>query len=135
LPIHTDLNKVSIVNVSAIYSRYLTLDLTFHLQNILLVTRDIENISIISEVYRTLHLVLDKKLCYIKQITCQRQCSSATKPYEKVHLKMLVIREFRGGFRHVQRVRPNRGPTKNEPHKRTWAENNRVITKYSVNVG
>jgi len=26
-------------------------------------------------------------------------------------------------------------PTKRGPHKRTWAENNHVITKYSVNVG
>jgi len=26
-------------------------------------------------------------------------------------------------------------PTKRGPHKRTWAENNHVITKYSVHVG
>jgi len=26
-------------------------------------------------------------------------------------------------------------PQKRGPHKRTWAENNHVITKYSVNVG
>jgi len=26
---------------------------------------------------------------------------------------------LRGGFRHVQHVRPNRGPTKRGPHKRT----------------
>jgi len=42
---------------------------------------------------------------------------------------------IRGGFRHVQHVRRNTAPTKRGPHKRTWAKNNRVITKYSVNVG
>jgi len=35
---------------------------------------------------------------------------------------------IRGGFRHVQYVRPNRAPTKRGPHKRTCAQNNHVIT-------
>jgi len=46
------------------------------------------------------------------------------------------FRITRGGFKHAQHIRPNRGShKKGAPQERTWAENNHVITKYSVNVG
>ena len=55
--------------------------------------------------------------------------------YTVTMLPHFVRKLDRGGFRHVQHFPPNMDPPqKRGPHKRTWAKNNHVITKYSVNV-
>jgi len=56
-------------------------------------------------------------------------CAGSLNEYQMFR-RMLYARMNRGGFRHVQHVRPNRGPTKRGPNKRTG---NRFTSVYKQN--